>query len=289
MSHHSDSLLHVSQAIESLLVARNLRGMKTLHQALTPGYVARAAQLVNQALYSHHLPCIYIATGFPVAGTFETDGPAGAIALYRTLDALGACPIIVSEATLTQALAVDFNTLTLPIELSGENLVRHCYQQAQPQLIISIERPGLAEDHHYYNMRGEDIHQHIANFDELMFKASCPTVAIGDGGNEVGMGNVISAVKQLDITPAITPCNELIVADVSNWGAYGLIAMLGYQQQSDLLADIMPSQLLSYLSQRDSVDGVTRRNEPTEDGLAAKEGEALIQTLRQLTGFARPA
>ncbi len=76
------------------------------------------------------------------------------------------------------------------------------------------------------------------------------------------------------------------VTDVSNWGAYGLIAFLGYWSGRDLLADIAPLNILRYLSERGSVDGVTRENTLTEDGLPASEGAAVIEELRRLTGFA---
>ena len=46
-----------------------------------------------------------------------------------------------------------------------------------------------------------------------------------------------------------------------------------------------PLDILDYLSARGSVDGVTRKNTLTEDGLAASEGIRVIQELRILTGF----
>jgi hypothetical protein len=86
----------------------------------------------------------------------------------------------------------------------------------------------------------------------------------------------------------MTTADELIVADVSNWGAYGLIAFLGLWQEKDLLAKINPLAILQYLSQLGSVDGVTRVNQLTEDGLPVSEGLAVIRQLRQITGFLQP-
>ena len=117
--------------------------------------------------------------------------------------------------------------------------------------------------------------------------AECPTIAVGDGGNEIGMGKVIHALKKLDIVPSVTSADELIVADVSNWGAYGMIAFLGLWQQQDLLAKIRPLAILQYLSELGSVDGVTRINQLTEDGLPVGEGQSVIAQLRQITGFSR--
>ena len=99
------------------------------------------------------------------------------------------------------------------------------------------------------------------------------------------MGNIGDALSELDIMPAVTGCDELLVADVSNWGAYGLIALLGLWAQRDLLAEVSPLAILGYLSARGSVDGVTRENTLTEDGLDAGHGQQVIEELRRLTGF----
>jgi hypothetical protein len=99
------------------------------------------------------------------------------------------------------------------------------------------------------------------------------------------MGNINRAIADLDINPSVTCCDELLVADVSNWGAYGLIAILASWTGLDLLAQISPVEILDYLSARGSVDGVTRENTLTEDGLEVEEGLRVIQELRVLTGF----
>jgi hypothetical protein len=72
---------------------------------------------------------------------------------------------------------------------------------------------------------------------------------------------------------------------VSNWGAYGVIAILASWAGQDLLGQVSPVEILDYLSARGSVDGVTRENTLTEDGLEAEEGLRVIQELRILTGF----
>ena len=79
--------LELSKAIEDVLVSRNVRNMQVAQAALEPGYYLRAASFLRGCSGN-----IIIGTGFPVADTFETDGPVGAIALYRVLEALGASP-----------------------------------------------------------------------------------------------------------------------------------------------------------------------------------------------------
>ena len=72
---------------------------------------------------------------------------------------------------------------------------------------------------------------------------------------------------------------------MSNWGAYGLIAFLSLWHNEDLLARIDPLNILNYLSKLGSVDGVTRINELTEDGLTPSEGLGVIAEIRQAIGF----
>jgi D-glutamate cyclase-like, C-terminal len=274
--------LQLSTAIEEALVARNPRNMQVAQAALQPGYYLRAAQQLKDIQ-----GVIIIGTGFPVADTFETDGPVGAIALYEALEKLGAQPWLACGAPLCNELSGDYRLLELTARdvAAAEQEAREQLTRLQPAAVVSIERPGLSENGRYYNMRGEDITERSAFFDAYLTNATCPTIAIGDGGNEIGMGNIREAIATLDINAANTGCDELLVADVSNWGAYGLIALLARWAQRDLLAEITPMDILTYLSERGSVDGVTRENTLTEDGLEAVEGESVIQQLRQLAGF----
>ncbi|RLQ21632.1 DUF4392 domain-containing protein [Seongchinamella sediminis] len=272
----------LSTAIEAALVARNLRNMQHARRALTPGYYLRAARMLRDVS-----GVVIIGTGFPVSGTFETDGPVGAIALYEALEKLGAEPWLACDRPLSSCLQSDYRLLELHARSPGaaETEAAANLARLQPDAVISIERPGLSADGRYYNMRGEDITPHSACFDAYITGARCPTIAIGDGGNEIGMGNIRAAIADLDINAAETGCDVLLVADVSNWGAYGLIALLGLWRQRDLLAEISPLAILEYLSGHGSVDGVTRANTLTEDGLDAAEGQKVIDELRALTGF----
>ncbi len=272
----------LSQAIEALLVSRNPRQMQLAGAALTPGYYLRGAQTLRS-----NGQRVLIGTGFPVAGTFETDGPLGAIALYEALETLGGEPWLASGPPLCTALEERFRVLplcarTLP---AAEQEAVKALDELKPTVVLSIEHPGINSDGCYYNMRGEDISDDSAIFDPFLALAPCPTIAIGDGGNEIGMGNISELIAELDIPGSGTTCNELLVADVSNWGAYGLISLLGYWSGQDLLGAISPLSILQFLSARGSVDGVTRENTLTEDGLPLTEGASVIRELRRLTGF----
>jgi hypothetical protein len=302
----NETELALSIAIEELMVSRNLRGMASVRQVLEPGYFLRAAAWLRDIE-----GIVLIGTGFPVVDTYETDGPVGAVALYRCLEHLGAEPILVCGTPLSASLADDYRVYDIavgnssgrvadggvsPVRLRGgrrrgdpEISSLDALVSMQPSAVVSIERPGLTAEGRYINMRGEDITEYCACFDYFVELAGCPTIAIGDGGNEIGMGNVQDAIKRLGMEPSTTRCGELLVADVSNWGAYGLIALLGYWRGEDLLANISPRDVLGYLSEKGSVDGVTRENTLTEDGMPASAGESLIESLRKLTGFGEVA
>lgn len=273
---------HITQQLEDMMVRKNLRGMKQMQPFLQPGYFQRAAEMVYRCKGT-----ILIGTGFPVVGTFETDGPVGAIALYDTLKHLGANPVLVCGRPLSLVVSQDYQTYEISIgDVSkGPEEAREALETLKPDLVISIERPGLSANNCYNNMRGEDISERCACFDYFMDYATCPTIAIGDGGNEIGMGNIRAELEALDIVPATTACDELLIADVSNWAAHGLIALLGYWAREDLLARIDILSILEYTSRNGSVDGVTRENTLTEDGLEASDGQQLINDLRALTGF----
>ena len=274
--------LSLSTAIEEALVRRNLRNMQVARDALTPGYYQRAAAALKDITGT-----VVIGTGFPVTDTFETDGPVGAIALYEALEELGAEPLLACGPPLSRCINDEYRVLELEARDvdSARVEARQNLAVLQPAAVISIERPGLGADGRYYNMRGEDITDRSAFFDTYLEEASCPTIAIGDGGNEIGMGNIREAIALLDINASETGCDELLVADVSNWGAYGIIAMLSVWCGQDLLAEIAPLDILAYLSSHGSVDGVTRENTLTEDGLDADEGQRVIRELRELCGF----
>ena len=274
------TLCDLTEAIEQLLVARNLRRMAELRPALTSGYCLRAGQILEQA------ETVLIGTGFPVVDTFETDGPLGAIALYEALERLGKTCHLACADPLAGSLSQDYRVLELrafSIE-DGHAEAQKNLALIRPDVVVSIERPGLAQDDRYYNMRGEDISPRCAVFDYYLSLASCPSIAIGDGGNEIGMGKLAAEVSALDIHGAATNCDELLVADVSNWGGYALIAVLEALTKTPLLKSVTHYETLRYLSERGSVDGVTRENTLTEDGLPALAGADLLDQLHQLLG-----
>ena len=272
-------LLAVSEAIEALLAANNHRGMNDVRASLTPGYLLRAAQAIHACSGR-----VYILTGFPVAKTFETDGPAGAMALYRLCQRLQKDPVILSEPDVTAALSRQCrcHALSPGTHKQAQQAAAALYKTDPPALVISIECPGAAADGHYYNMAGEDISKRCIRAEPYLEQANCSTIAIGDGGNEVGMGNVAQSLMGLDIRPAECVCSELIVADVSNWAAYALCALTDWLDDRTMSAIVDIQSDLEHLVRNGAVDGVTGASTATEDGFPEHAAEKVMQAIHAI-------
>jgi hypothetical protein len=159
-------------------------------------------------------------------------------------------------------------------------VVEDALDKLQPTLIMSIERPGISDSGRYFSMRGQDISAYTAKYDLFFNLSACPTIAFGDGGNEIGMGNVQNLLTELPITPSITTCDELVIATVSNWGVYGVITELSRLVDKDLLAHINPEETLSYLMSNGCLDGVTAEATASEDGFPMAVGNQIIHQLQ---------
>ena len=130
-------------------------------------------------------------------------------------------------------------------------------------------------------MRGKDISDFLAKFDLFFDLCDGLTIAIGDGGNEIGMGNIISELSQLPIHPSVTRCDEWVIATVSNWGVYGIIAAMSRDVvRRDLFSLFEPVEIVRHLVDRGAVDGKTGIAECTEDGFPLTVGLTIIERLR---------
>ena len=120
---------------------------------------------------------------------------------------------------------------------------------------------------------------------DYLFESDIPSVAIGDGGNEIGMGNlaeVIPSVERLPNNPSIVTVDRLIIASVSNWGGYGLVAALSQLTGKDLLPSVEhETGMLDRMVSLGIVDGTTGEAVPNVDGFTAEENGAVLEQLRQ--------
>ena len=244
---------------------------------------------------------VILLTGFPVRmndGTFigETDGPSGTANLAYALTEFGAEVLVVTDRASYGLLkaALDYRAPKAALELLPETetdaFIRSCVQTFKPTHFISLERPGKASDGHYHNMRGEFIDDMITDSSLFLTEAKAygaVTICIGDGGNEMGMGNFRDEVI------ANVPCGQLIccadssdlalVSGVSNWWSWGIAALLSHEAGKMLLpTDEEETELLHRVVMAGGVDGCTKENIETVDNLSLETNLSVLRAVRAL-------
>lgn len=121
-----------------------------------------------------------------------------------------------------------------------------CQNGSTAQDVADFEREAPPAHHdRCHTMKGRDItEQMVAGHILFEHAAALPhgpvTIGIGDGGNEIGMGKIPWRVIRRNIpngglVACRIPTDHLIVAGISNWGAYGLAA--GVRQLREAPAD----------------------------------------------------
>jgi hypothetical protein len=148
--------------------------------------------------------------------------------------------------------------------------------ELRPKAIIAVERAGMTPRGTYHNMLGQDYSEGRARIDYLVqeaAKSGIPTIGVGDGGNEIGMGAVAQAVHEHvphgKILCAELATDVLLPAGVSNWGCYAIAAALAILlKKPDLIhTAAMERRLVEAAANAGLVDGNTGKCEPTVDGL----------------------
>jgi hypothetical protein len=278
---------------------------------------------------------VVIATGFPNRvrvdpDIAESDGPVGAAVLARAVHlGLGAVPLILIEAPLVAPMARILHAcglralsleaakrcsslnatmhgacvIPLPVDL-GEAEAQALALMAEHDIgaFISIEKTAANPAGELCYSRGGIGTPHVGKTDPLV--ALCraravTTIGIGDGGNELGMGNAGGILRSLltfgdaSYNGGIVPAQEtdfVVPTTVSNWGGYGLAAALAARLgQPDILHDeATERRMLLAASLEGLIDGVTGATLPTSDGLSEEIHAAVVTMLRALIGLGIP-
>jgi hypothetical protein len=257
-----------------------------------PGAARRAAHALRRARR------VTIVTGFALApGVPETDGPPGAAVLGRALRRLGAEVRYLTDETSVAPIEAALKVLAEPVEIEvfpdGDPRAAAAATLAalRPTHLVAIERPGRTADGDYRSARGESVAAWNRPLDALFVRPSpVTTIAVGDGGNEIGMGRVTRRQLARAGVPAriasTVRVDHLVVAGVSNWGAYGIVAHLGDLAGRDLLhtpAD--ERRLVVACIEAGAMDGVTRRPEATVDGISLEVQAGIVDLMRAMGGF----
>ena len=241
--------------------------MNELEAYLPPDFCHLAAR----EILSWKRGTVLLTTGFYVAGYAETDGPAGTVVLSKALKRLGFDVLIVTDKYCKGFFeSENLNTTYIGITamkyecekiLAGTDTVG----------LVSIERCGKNSNKKYENMRGANIGANTAPCDRLFELAygNYPTIGIGDGGNEIGMGNLAGIIsRKLDLNPCVITTDILVIASVSNWGAYGIAAALEEISGEELLDSFdTVREYIQKTVEMGSVDGVTHENILSVDGV----------------------
>lgn len=164
-------------------------------------------------------------------------------------------------------------------------------------------RRGVPEAHwgRPHNMRGLPI-DHLTAPLHRLFEAPrerrVPTIGVGDGGNEIGMGCVPAEIAAAAVANGMgiriacrTKCDAAVLAGVSNWGAYamalGLAAECGDSRAADAATNpqTVADLLASLVEEAGAVDGTTGKPTRTVDGLPWECEADMLRALRRIVGL----
>ena len=236
----------------------------------------------------------YVPLGTPPAA--ETDGPVGAAMLAGALSRVGVPCRLVTDEPCGGTCAAALRGSEIPLDvvpLGGavDDTVA-LWRSLGVSHAVSIERCGRSADGAPRNMRGEDISAFTTPLDELFLAGPWQRIAIGDGGNEIGMGSLPASligahVAHGETIACATPADHLIVAGVSNWGGYALIGALAVIRddwRATLIDCLDPERdgaiLQAMVYDGPAVDGVTRQRTLTVDSMPAEVHHAKLHAIR---------
>jgi hypothetical protein len=243
----------------------------------------------------------------------ESDGPMGAAAIAYALRRLGFNVSVLLEdevVPVMEALLERVGGEYTIVPLAKDDRARHAATAPDLDAVITIEKQGGNPAGVMHGISGVSRDGTRANVDGLMKRlngAGKLTIGIGDGGNEIGFGNVYDAAKEFvpHATTCQCPCGKGILTvvqtkylypvAVSNWGAYALAAALGLLTRDQTLAhDAARERDFLHISMSyDCRDGGSGANRFAVDGVPGDSSIAVVQMLSDLvriglTEFVRP-
>ena len=284
-------------AIEAL-VCRDV-GRKTAELiTASAGELAAAARALAGATSVGLITGFFVPRGEVAAP--ETDGPVGTTLLAAALAACGVPARIAVDTPCAAAVraAVDAAGGGVAVDEVGveealDRLIAD-WRRTGVSHAVAIERCGRSADGRPRNMRGVDVSPWTAPLDDLFLAGPWIRLAVGDGGNEIGMGKlppglIARTVPNGEKIACVTSCDQLVVAGVSNWGAYGLMAALAVARPdwaakiaTFLTAERDLTVTRATVDEAGAVDGVTAQREATVDGFGPEIHGPLIDELGRI-------
>lgn len=255
----------------------------------------------------------------------ETDGPLGAVGIARALTmALDARPILAAEdhcvdPLVATARAGGFNAIPVDELLERRRAVsvvpyttdagdadaeaERFLETYDPAALIAVEKGGPNAEGVYHSATGTDMspgRAKIAPLFERANDAGVLTVSVGDNGNEIGFGIAEETVREAHPfgDTCRCPCgggiacsvstDHLVVANTSNWGAYGVEAMLALLTETPgaLHAPDEEVRMLEQNVLHGSNDGLHDRPIPMVDGTSKRTQSGVVALLTDIVSNA---
>ena len=272
---------------------------------------------------------VYILTGFILLPhkVPETDGIVSSMLLCRSLvQAFDAKPVIICpeenlEAVKKCASVVGLHcyddldkVAELPISMGVISFTKDMNKAAKqadeiiakklPKAVIDIEAAGANKYGEYHNAAGINITKLEAKTDILFEKLKNKgilNIAIGDLGNEIGMGTISEHIKKyVPYTDeeqckcnckggilAATSADHIITATVSDWGCYGLMAAIAYLKKNmDIFHDGDMEMEVMRVATRSGMVDMTGSLIPGIDGFNTRIIVNIVELMRRCTGYA---
>lgn len=287
-----------------------------------PLSLAAAASLLASVVDSD--PVLFL-TGFrvPPWGVPETDGLIGSAVLASALErARGIRPVFVCETEVTGALSAalrgsgmgvsDDLATALPHvarvisyparEAEARQVAGRMADQIAATACVAIERPGRNAAGQYHFALGRNVSDWIAPIDFLYERAAARgalTVAVGDFGNELGMGAIADTVRRE--TPAGSDCgcgcgegtacligaDVTVACSVSDWGAYAIAACLSHlgRDPAVLIDSGRYRRVLEAAVASGAIDGTSTYAIPHVDGIDDGYNVRLLEVMRSVVAY----
>lgn len=281
---------------------------------------------------------VLIATGFlnrpqVTSAIAESDGPTGAAAIARAVWlAFKAIPVIIVEEELVPAMhlvvqaigmkglsldeakrSYDRDALLMPVAIVGwprdeTDKPKGLELEALDELFkhnvgafIAIEKGARNKAGVAHMSLGRPCTDTVADMNPVLVRCKelhIPSIGIGDGGNEIGMGNRDGSLGEIlpfgkdsgcgcgaGIIPGVET-DVVLPAVVSNWGGYALAALLAvYTGDLTVMHDERAeARMLHACTASGLIDGATGTTEPSSDGLDLDIHVAFITLLRTVIG-----
>ena len=249
---------------------------------------------------------VYILTGFVLTpyNKAETDGAISAALLASALERIFSAHVVIvcpedaygALDKLLNQLGSDANLFSFTKETDKASAeIDRLLLKAYPSAVISIECPSANKNGIYHNAGGADVTCFEAKTDLLFEKlvdAGVPNIAIGDLGNEIGMGTIAECIENRipsdcaccgkgGIT-AKTKADNIITATVSDWGCYALICMLAYMaDKPEIMHDSSLQEKLMKIAAENGLIDMTGEHIPAIDGFGVKITGLIVDLMRE--------